>query len=216
MNCDGKHPQRGFSLVELLVVLLIIGLGFSVVSFNIDDNDVLRLRIEAKQFANNTALIAEQAVLANQQWGVDIYRDVQDGVEVFGYRWLVRNEENIWQLAEQNRREVDFYFSPNLALRLELEGSDEELEILFKRQIAQYNDSAVASSIAVNDQSIVEQLSNKSEADKNIEPALWLLSSGEMSAFSLTVFDRLNPEIFVVIKGDELGRIVLEQEQSNE
>ncbi|ARN74841.1 hypothetical protein BST96_12375 [Oceanicoccus sagamiensis] len=200
---------RGFSLIELLVVLLIIGLGFSFANFNVGGNDSYRLLAEAKQFANSSALIAEEAILSNQQWGVDIYRqpsDDNDGynLEQFGYRWLVRNKEGDWELANSSNDKVDFLFSPGIGVRLELEGSAEEVEILFKRVVKE------RTSVFDQQESITEQLSDTEEEQQEpLLPALWLLSSGEISAFSMVLYDATNPDNQVEIKGDELGRITV-------
>lgn len=198
---------QGFSLVELLVVLLIIGLGFSFANFNMGGNQNYRLLSEARQFANSSALIAEEAILSNTQWGVDIYRQPADNIdgyklEQYGYRWLVRNKEGDWKLANSTNDEVDFLFSPGISVRLELEGSEEQVEILLKRVAKEQ------ASVFDKEKGIAEQLTDtENEQEKPLLPALWLLSSGETSAFRMTLYDAQSPDNQVEIKGDELGRI---------
>lgn len=201
-----RLKQSGFSLVELLVVVLIIALGFSLVSVSVDDNSALKLQLEAKKFANNTALIAEEAVLNSQQWGVDIFREIENGEDVYGYRWLVRNDQGQWELATINNQQQEFLFAENLAVRLELEGSLEEVSILLKRKVAEEN-----SVVDPENDSISEQ-----EQYEPIKPTIWLLSSGEMSAFNLTLFERDDRDQKIVIIGDEIGRIVVESESSEQ
>ena len=199
----------GFSLVELLVVLLIVGLGINLITVNVGGSDGQQLKLEAKQFANNTALIAEEAVLSNRQWGVDIYRQVdEDGIEQLGYRWLVRNDDGEWRLAVDDHRPVDFLFSPNVNLRLTLEGSDEFIEILTKREIDEESSRLLVEPEEEEKQSIIEALEAGNPKDP-IRPALWLLSSGEISAFEMELFILDDPENKAVVVGDELGRIVL-------
>lgn len=210
-----NKPTPGFSLIELLVVILIIGLGVSFISINVGDNSAYKLRTEAKNFANNTSLIGEEAVLSGKQWGVDLYREMTDDGEQFGYRWLVRSNEGEWQLSNDERRSNAVLFSPGVELRLQLDGFEEEQEILFKRDIttaetmleaAQDNDREA---IIDEDGSIVEE--------EPIEPAIWLLSSGELNPFVLTLFASDDSELQVEIEGDELGRIKVKSgEQDDE
>ncbi len=203
-NIKGHNRcSSGFSLVELLVVLLVIGLGYSVVSINVGENRSQRLLIEAKDFANQTALIAEEAVLTNQQWGVDIFRQFVeglDGEEQYAYRWLVRNDDGDW-LKPAAGFDDEYLFSPGIGLRLKLDGLDEELVLPPKRKLPKP---------ATKDTStgVIAALTAEDE-DEAVRPALWMFSSGEISAFELTLFDVDAPENEIVIKGDELGRIKL-------
>lgn len=196
--------SNGFSLVEVLVVLLIVGLGFSLVSVNVGNNDN-QLVFEAKQFANRTALIAEQAVLSNEQWGVDIYRQLADDGDQYGYRWLTRTDDGEWVLANSGREETDFLFANGIGLTVELAEADQEIDILAKREIVEQK------ALIERKQSIAEGLAEADvDSDDVIQPALWLLSSGEMSAFRLTLFDREDSESQIAVVGDELGRVIVE------
>ena len=210
--------SRGFSLIELLVVVLIIGLGISFVSTNIGGNNSYRLRAEAKQFANNVSLIAEEAVLGNQQWGVDIFRLSDADGGQFGYRWLVRNDDGIWEVANADTMDVEFLFSPGIGLRLQLDGIDEEQLIEYKRDIAEQG-SVFAVRDDENDRGIIDEQGLVDEAP--IEPAIWLLSSGEMNAFILTVFDQettgeRGADSNIGIEGDVLGRITVKTGAEND
>jgi len=195
----------GFSLIELLVVLLIIGLGMSMLGINLTGNNAYQLRSEAKQFANATALMAEEAVLANQQWGVDIYRfeDEGRGGERFGYRWLVRNEQGLWLPGNDGIRKNDFSFGPGISLQLELERSGQEQDIEYKQTII---DPASESSLGLA----------QDDATQPLIPELWLMSSGEMTEFSLQLFDTQTPEQKTHIRGDVLGTVVVDEEEDDD
>jgi len=194
----------GFSLIELLAVLLIIGLSISFIGVNLGTNSQFQLRTVAKEFANNTALLAEEAVLSNQQWGVDIYRQYIEGVEQIGYRWLVRNDDGFWLEPNSEGGESEFLFPVGIALRLELDDVDREQDIETKKKII---DPTVSQLDIANENGVVD-------ADR-VQPELWLLSSGEMTAFKVVLFDEENPDTQVEIVGDELGRVVVGQ-QDNE
>jgi general secretion pathway protein H len=194
----------GFSLVELLVVLLIIGLGVSFVSMNVAGNNAYQLRIEARNFGNNTSLMAEEAVLSNQQWGVDFFRqydETTEDIEYYGYRWLVRNDDGLWLEANAQVRQTEFIFSPGTIITLQLDGLDQEQIIELKQEIIDPNDSALG---------IIS--GNSISNDEPVLPDIWMLSSGEMSAFRLTLYDQENENTEFVVTGDELGRITIGDE----
>ncbi len=199
---------NGFSLVELLVVLLVIGLGVSFVSVNIGGNSGYQLRIEARNFANNTSLMAEEAVLSNQQWGVDFFRQYDEGtedIEYYGYRWLVRSEEGLWLEANADIRQTEFIFSPGTTMILQLDGLDQEQVIELKRRIVDPNAAVLGS---INERGLGN--------DEPVLPDIWMLSSGEMSAFRLALYTQENENTEIIVTGDELGRITTSGEEDED
>ena len=88
---------RGFTLMELLVVLLIIGLGIAVVALTVDDNRGQQLLSDARRIANAAAAVSDGAVFDPSPWGAQIYREERDGEEYIAWRWLHYGEKG-WQL----------------------------------------------------------------------------------------------------------------------
>jgi len=178
--------SAGFSLLELLVVILVIGLAVSLVSFTgSGDNSAYKLREELRFFANTVSLIAEEAALSGQQRGVDFYWDLVDGQEVYGYRWL-KLEEDEWQPYAPVDFDEENFFSPGHDLLVEMDGS--ELEI---------------------NEKLIPDESSALDAEK-LEPDIWLFSSGEVTPFTLSLTNREAPEQYQTIDVDMLGRISLE------
>lgn len=211
---------NGFSLLELLVVILIIGLAVGLVSFSGGgNNSAYQLREELRFFANTLGLLAEEASLSGDQYGVDFYWDMVDGEEVYGYRWLKLDIPQIDEEKELNtdpdsvanidgdnrvqteiREEqwlpytpVDFeqegLFSGNYLLRIEVDGI--ELEIMEK---------------------LIPEEIGKLDAEVLL-PDIWLFSSGEVTPFKLSLVDREVPELYQEIHVDMLGRMSLETEE---
>ncbi|MGK0500138.1 MAG: type II secretion system protein H [Oceanicoccus sp.] len=217
---EQRRRQAGFSLVELLVVLLIIGLGVKFVSSTGGDNSTQQLRAQARTFANHTALLAEEAVLANQQWGVDIYREIVDGEDRYGYRWLRRNNDKKWQLAYLPDSPEDVLFDRGIELSLTLDGLGEKVEIDEKREIDDWQDPRANQLLTDEErQSITEQLAAKIEDQSEpVLPSIWLLSSGEISAFNLSIISIGDADVpgsedsVIYVVGDALGRIKLSSE----
>lgn len=183
---------RGFSLIELLVVILIIGLSVGIVAVNIGDQQH-QYKVEAKGFANQVSIVAAEAVVSRQVLGVDLYRSVDDeGDEYFGYRWLLRQprlsnngsvQSGVWQwvLLELAELESSYIFSKTLDLQLEVNGVE----------------AFIDDKVELGGSQLQEQLT----------PDIYLLSNGEISPFSLQVLNRNNSQVLYRIEGDLLGRI---------
>ena len=199
---------KGFSLIELLVVLLIIGLSIGYVSLQVGDNSQ-QLRLEAKQFANNTALVAGEAVLGRTQLGIDLFRqpsesNQQGGYDVYGYRWLQRvkqerdedtqsvtDEQSLWywEPVAIPELEPEYYFSTGVTLQFDRGGE----EIFIGDKMSKKN---------------VQQ------SDK-LRPDIYLLSSGEMTPFEIRLVAGEEGLVRHRIEGDLLGRIRLDKAEDD-
>ncbi len=81
--------MRGFTLLEVLVVIFIIGLMFSLAVLSVGDGGREdSIRLEAQRFRALLALAQERAVLEAREFSVSFTDD--------GYGFLVL-EENAWQ-----------------------------------------------------------------------------------------------------------------------
>lgn len=206
--------MRGFTLIELLVVVLIIALGVSIVGLNVGDDGNRQLQLDAKQFANQSALLAEEAVLSNRLWGIDLYRySDDDGNERFGYRWLVRADDEIWEQPLDEDLAREYAFAAGLGIRLQVDGLEAETDIEYRQEVPVQQQDGLRAKSAVN----VGNREGSQRRDKQkVEPEIWLLSSGEMNAFVLTVYNQLDPAAAVTVRGDELGRVQLDRGDSDE
>lgn len=124
--------QGGFSLLELLMVVLIIGLGVAVVSLVVGNDRPQELRSAAREFANLTALVEEEAILSRDIWGVQLYRvDSNDGGSGHvAYRWLRLRAG--WQVEAPRELAAGGRFPDNVEAVLEVEGAEQLIEPLPK------------------------------------------------------------------------------------
>ena len=194
---SGSLKINGFSLIELLVVLLIVGMAIGMVTMNVG-NSSADLRLEAKNFANLTAVVAQEAALTGEQLAVDIYRDTTEGNEHFAYRWLQRvywapPEESdekprwLWLPIDINEIDSEVSFSSQLLLRLEIEGID----VFLENKV---------------------EVEKKPEQQKTpVKPDILLQANGEISAFKLMLFTKDDNEARHTVSGDLLGRIELDK-----
>ena len=117
--------QRGFTLLELLVVMVIAGIMLGVVSFNALPNSRQRLENDAKRLALLFQLARDEAILRNLPVAFD--------VDQFGYHFLVR-EDRVWSpLKDDMLRERSFELSP-IQLSIEPPQNQANVRIIFGRE----------------------------------------------------------------------------------
>jgi general secretion pathway protein H len=147
--------QRGFSLMELLVVMFIIALGTGYAMFKMSRDEPQQLRNSAREFANLTALVEEEAVLSRVPWGMQLYRERdEDGNESIVYRILRFSGEEGWEPATPTDSVAGGRFAPNVIAILEIDGTEQLIEPL-------------------------------PEKEEEIEPTIWLAPGGEVTPFVL-------------------------------
>ncbi|MCC6301954.1 MAG: type II secretion system minor pseudopilin GspH [Gammaproteobacteria bacterium] len=147
--CTRRAPGRaaGFTLLEILVVVLIIGIVLTLATLALRDDVDKRLETEARRLAALLTLASQETVLQGEEMAVAFAPQ--------GYRFQVR-EEDKWV--------------------------DSDDPILRKRQLPE-------------DLSLFIEVEGDAPAaggkDKDAEePRVYLLSSGEMTPFTLTLKDR--------------------------
>jgi len=155
----GARSERGFTLLELLVVVLIIGLLTSMAVLGVQGrSDRERLEDEAERLIERMRLGREEAVLQSQSLGLLFASG--------GYRFLALDDER-W------RRHQDSLFQPHelpegMRLAVDIDGIDVELATLD----AQTGDETETGAGA--------REGNDNPDDEPVRPQIFFLASGEI------------------------------------
>jgi general secretion pathway protein H len=161
---SGSAPQfrqKGFTLLELLVVVVIVAILFTYTTLAIRSNSPEDLiKEEAHRLERLTQLALEEAVLRGEEYGIEFYLD--------GYRFL-RFSEAQWQPLTQDR----ILHQRELPLEMKLEMHVEETEIVIDTETEPMSENEVEL-----DQTDVKQDSKKKS---ELKPHIYLLSSGEIT-----------------------------------
>ena len=124
----GQNTARGFTLLELLVVLVIVGVMLGVVSFNAMPSSQQVLENEARRIALLLQLARDEAIVRNSPVAFE--------ADPERYRFLLRTNK-IWAPLEKDDllRERDFQRSPvTLLINPPLPPSSAPLRIVFGRE----------------------------------------------------------------------------------
>ena len=102
-----RSRQRGFTLLELLVVMVIAGIMLGVVSFNAMPDQRQRLQKDAQRIALLMQLARDEAIVRNLPIAFEVDQD--------RYRFLIRDGKTWKPLEDEMLREREFVISPVLA-----------------------------------------------------------------------------------------------------
>jgi general secretion pathway protein H len=89
------RDNRGFTLIEVLVVLVIIGVIVGLASIALGDNRAEELQREARRLQAVLTLATEEAIVKSRELGVRFDAD--------GYRFFMPNDEQAWVPVEHDR-----------------------------------------------------------------------------------------------------------------
>ncbi|MCL1059439.1 type II secretion system minor pseudopilin GspH [Shewanella gelidimarina] len=187
-----RARQAGFTLMEVLLVVLLMGLAASAVTLSMGGaSQEKALERLAVQFMMSAEMVLDETVLSGQFIGIVVEKDSYEYV-YYDY------DDGKWKPLEQDRLLSARQMEPGFELHLVLDGlplvqEDEEQDSWF-------------------DEPLIEPSAD--DKKKYPEPQILLFPSGEMSAFELSFVTRneMNKEIEVVVFGDVLGRLKLDHE----
>jgi general secretion pathway protein H len=120
--------SRGFTLLELLIVMVIAGITLGMVSFNAVPSERQVLQNDAQRIALLLQLARDEAIVRNRPIAFEAYAD--------RYRFLLR-DENTWQVLAQDDvlHEREFKRSPvTLSISPPSAGEAMPLRIVFGRE----------------------------------------------------------------------------------
>lgn len=179
--------QKGFTLMEVLLVILLMGMAASAVTMSMSGADKQRdLEKTAQQFMAATEMVLDETVLSGHFIGIVVEKE--------SYKYVIYDEGK-WKPLTNDRILGERPMEAGVRIDLVLDGlplvqDDEEKDSWFE-----------------------EPLIEKSEEDKKKfpEPQILLFPSGEMSAFELMFVseDERGKEVEALVVGDALGRLTL-------
>jgi general secretion pathway protein H len=152
-----RRRSAGFTLLELMVVLVLIGIIFSFAVLSLRGTDISDLmEQETRRLAMLLELASDEAVLRGEELAVNFTDD--------GYEFLVLRDNN-WGPPADDPLLKAYSLPADIELRLEVEGEPPVLNVVAGEQ----------------------QKDAGEDSGEQLEPQVFILSSGEMTAFTATL-----------------------------
>ncbi|MFU2510725.1 MAG: type II secretion system minor pseudopilin GspH [Pseudoalteromonas prydzensis] len=185
-----KSPSRGFSLIEILVVLVVIAFATKMVVYSLDGGDEDELDKQALRLHTTINMASEFAILNQLELGFHLDKNSFEFLVFDGEKWITFDREKLFAPITVDER---------LKLTLNLDdlawSQDNLLEQSNWRELMSGGD----------DESLLE-------LQKMKIPQVLILSSGEVSAFQLIYELKDEKEPVYFIEGEFSAPVNLRRE----
>ncbi|MEL7478301.1 MAG: prepilin-type N-terminal cleavage/methylation domain-containing protein [Pseudomonadota bacterium] len=189
------NKAKGFSLLEVLVVLVIIAMSVKMVSYTFDDAEAEELEKQALRVYRVINLASEFAVLNQIELGFHLDKNVLEFLVFDGEKWAVFDAEALYE---------PITFGKEYKVNLNIEDLSWSQDNLLEQ--ANWQELMGTS----DDESLLELKKLK-------VPQVLILSSGEVSAFQLSVelADSASEEASYFIEGEFIAPVNLRVEPAS-
>ena len=178
---------RGFTLLEILVVVALIGLTAVLFMVNISGGgEEGKLQTEAERLVALIKLVQEETELTGQELGLRVEDD--------GYLWVELNTAGKWLPLTGDRFLTQRTLPEPILLKLELENLP----------FVEDNERLTEANSLFEDTKLFED----DEKKKRFEPQILVLPGGEMTPFRLGIINE-ELELDWLLEGNELGELRL-------
>ncbi|MCV2885804.1 type II secretion system minor pseudopilin GspH [Aestuariibacter sp. AA17] len=168
-----KNNQSGFTLLEVMLVLTLMGLAVGYVVFNaFGTSSTERLEKEVTRFQVVINMASDFAVLNQQELGLYLDKEKQS------YTFLLLDEEQKWQPLEQDKVFSTYALPENVEMQIELD------DLPWEAEESLFDDELFDEELSVRDAGVEI---GEEEDKPHPPPQVMLFSSGEMTPFVVSL-----------------------------
>ena len=191
-----RNKNRGFTLIEILVVITIISIVSGIIVFSIGDTRSREFDRETRRLQTVLQMASQEAVMQYQQLGVIIEPD--------GYQFVRLDEEQEkWvPFSSDDATFRNHKVMEGVTLEVSLDGMDSGLG------------SDIEELTLIDDEEL-DRFDDDEDEEVALQPQIYMLSSGELNDFIIYLdFDEINEHF--MITGNLAGAIKLERADASE
>lgn len=200
-----RAPCAGFTLIEILLVLLIVGLIIGVASLTIDNRSGFNRRVALKEFGNHLNIVLSEAALSGKTWGVRLEKSTND-IDTIHYHWLKLDDNQHWTYA------APYELDERTALP-----DETTVTLIIDNEVVDIDTEILNINTEKTDKKTNEKSTKKAEDTENIlKPQIVLQANGEVTPFTLrlsptenTGSNTTSSDLGIELKVDSLGRLTL-------
>jgi general secretion pathway protein H len=150
--------QRGFSLLELLVALIVVVLFTSLANLTVNSGgEDIQLQGTVYNLADVAAYALDEAQMTGVDYGLLLREDQGTGETIYSYQWLERGLDGWGAPVSAKELFAEQQLPPGIALELELEDAplvelsvdDEEMELVSPQVVFYASGEATVGAINV-------------------------------------------------------------------
>ena len=188
---------RGFTLVEILVVVMIVAIVTSVAVLSLgivgDDRE---LRDEGRRLASLIEVAMDESMLQGREYGIEFMVDA--------YRFV--------EFDTLSNRWGEIFGDETLRMRRLPEGAEFDLFVDDQRVELEFEPSRLQTDEDRNDEDRNDEGNEPADDVDNYAPHLLIFSSGDLTPFELHLYRDFDDQR-VVIQGDFVGNIEFVHEE---
>ncbi len=187
VRATASPHQRGFSLLELLVALMVIVLVTTMVNLTVSSGGQdIQLESVVRNLADAGSYALDEAQMTGVDYGFLIEEEQAEGETRYSYRWLERQIDGWGEPTSGKEVFARQQLPPGITLELELE------------------DVPVVK--LSPDEKMDHKSDDKSDEEEKITPQVVFYASGEATVGAINVRQLDNGELLWRIQWDLLGR----------
>lgn len=189
-----SHKHQGFTLLELILVIAVIGLIVSVVSYNVIGSDPAdEVEQETRKLQVLFDMASDYAVLNQRQLGLRI------DDEEMTYEFVVLSDEQKWQALDTQAIFALHELPEFVSLELVLD------DLPWQNEDSLFDTTVFDENLSVSDEGV--EIGNEEDIEPP-PPQILLLSSGEITPFELRlIYDEpfaQTPPFFFTLQGEDV------------